>query len=239
MKRIINFLSLLTVLSIALSGCGNITAKQQATADTTQQARNILKDTPHQVGQKGTMSTSLIEGFDFNKTFKKADIIAEVTILEWLGEVTDEFKLETTTFRAELNKTFKSNEDNNLKEINIMQTGNSYYTIENSPLFKNGDKLILYLEKAEKEDGYFILGEQTGIFRIINAGKGKDYAVKQVGNCPQLADAKITENTAIDKIRNTLAKSYTIEYSNLDKNGLPETYDLVTMEYLIKEQKNK
>ena len=135
MKRIINFLILLSVFSLTLSGCGS-TAKQQAIANTTQQVQKVVKDTPHQVGQKGTMSASLIEGFNFDRTYKEADIIAQVTILEWLGEVTDEDKLETTTFRASLDKTFKNNVDDNLKEIKIIQTGNSNYTIGNCPLFK-------------------------------------------------------------------------------------------------------
>jgi len=62
MKRIINFLILLSVFSLTLSGCGS-TAKQQAIANTTQQVQKVLKDTLHQVGQKGTMSTS-VNGFN-------------------------------------------------------------------------------------------------------------------------------------------------------------------------------
>ena len=63
MKRIVNFLILLSVFSLTLSGCGSTTAKQQAVANTTQQVQKVLKDTLHQVGQKGTMSTS-VNGFN-------------------------------------------------------------------------------------------------------------------------------------------------------------------------------
>jgi len=78
----------------------------------------------------------------------------------------------------------------------------------------------LYLGKSGKEDGYCILGEYTGVFRIVNTN-GEDYVVKQAGDCPQLSDAKVTENNDNSKIRNTLTKSYSVEFSNLDKTGLP------------------
>ncbi|QNU66727.1 hypothetical protein EHE19_018100 [Ruminiclostridium herbifermentans] len=237
MKQIINLLILLSVFSLTLSGCGS-TAKQQAVTNTTQQVQKVVKDTPHQVGQKGTMSTS-VNGFFFDKSFEKADIVAEVTIQEWLGEIDSEDILETTIFRVSLEKIFKNNVDKNLKEVNLFQTGNSKRTVENSPLFKNGDRLLLYLKKTELEgykNTYYILGEQTGIFRIVNTDK-QDYVIKQVGDCPQLSDAKVTGNT--DRIKNTLTKSYSVEFSNLDKIGMPETYNLATVEKLINEQKDK
>jgi hypothetical protein len=195
-----------------------------------------VRDTPQQVGKK-QMSTS-VEGFYFDKSYEEADIVAKVKILEWLGERNNEDELQKTIFRASLEKTFKNIIDSDLKEIKLLQDGNSEYTIENYPLFKNNDRLILYLKKATgegNENTYWILGGNSGIFRIVNTDE-QEYVVKQVGDCFQLSDAKATEDN--DKIRKILNKNYTVEFPNLNK-AFPETYKLDAMEKIIEKQKNK
>ncbi len=230
MKKIINFLILTAFSILTLSGCGQ-TVKQQVSEN--------LKDTPHQVGLKGQMSASVM-GMELDTSFKDADIVAEVKIREWLGERQKGEELQKTIFRASLEKIFKNSIDNNLKEIKLIQDGNSDYTIENYPLFKNNDRLLLYLKKAVGEgyeNTYWILGGHTGIFRIINTD-GKDYIVKQIGDCPELSEALISESKDIRSIQETLAKNYSIEFSNLD-NFSPKTYDLAAVENYIKELNNK
>ncbi|OPX42282.1 hypothetical protein CLHUN_38030 [Ruminiclostridium hungatei] len=228
MKKILSFLILFSVSILTLSGCGSI-EKEQA-----------IKDTPHQIGLKGQMSASVI-GFNFDESYKEADIIAQIKITEWLGEVDEE--LERTIFKAKLEKTYKNNVNNNLKEINLIQTGNSNYTIKDNPLFKINDRLILYLAKAEMEgygDVYYILGAHTGIFRIVNSD-GRDYVVKQVGNCPELSEAKVTADNS--KIKSTLLKNITTDnpvlFFSSPHDVFDETYDLEKMEKLIEKQKNK
>lgn len=230
MKKIINFLILTAFSILTLSGCGQ-TVKQQVSEN--------LKDTPHQVGLKGQMSASVM-GMELDTSFKDADIVAEVKIREWLGERQKGEELQKTIFRASLEKIFKNSIDNNLKEIKLIQDGNSDYTIENYPLFKNNDRLLLYLKKAVGEgyeNTYWILGGHTGIFRIINTD-GKDYIVKQIGDCPELSEALISESKDIRRIQETLAKNYSIEFSNLD-NFSPKTYDLAAVENYINELNNK
>lgn len=230
MKKIINFLILTAFSILTLSGCGQ-TVKQQVSEN--------LKDTPHQVGLKGQMSASVM-GMELDTSFKDADIVAEVKIREWLGERQKGEELQKTIFRASLEKIFKNSIDNNLKEIKLIQDGNSDYTIENYPLFKNNDRLLLYLKKAVGEgyeNTYWILGGHTGIFRIINTD-GKDYIVKQIGDFPELSEALISESKDIRSIQETLAKNYSIEFSNLD-NFSPKTYDLAAVENYIKELNNK
>jgi len=230
MKKIIIFLILTAFSILTLSGCGQ-TVKQQVSEN--------LKDTPHQVGLKGQMSASVM-GMELDTSFKDADIVAEVQIREWLGERQKGEELQKTIFRASLEKIFKNSIDNNLKEIKLIQDGNSDYTIENYPLFKNNDRLLLYLKKAVGEgyeNTYWILGGHTGIFRIINTD-GKDYIVKQIGDCPELSEALISESKDIRSIQETLAKNYSIEFSNLD-NFSPKTYDLTAVENYIKELNNK
>jgi hypothetical protein len=238
MKRIYSILISLSVLILTLSGCGS-NANQQAVANTAQQVQKVVKDTPHQVGQKGTISAS-VTGMELDSSYKDADIVAEVKICEWLGERQKGEELQKTIFRASLEKTFKNSVDNDLKEIKLIQDGNSDYTIENYPLFKNNDKLLLYLKKAVGEgyeNTYWILGGQTGVFRIINTN-GQDYAVKQVGDCPELSEGVVTGNSDNKNIQNTLAKSYSVEFPNLDKYS-PKAYNLEAVENFIKEQNNK
>lgn len=234
MKKICSIIILLSLFILIFSGCNNI-ENQQATANSTQQINQAVKDTPHQIGQKGQMFSS-VEGFYFDKSYDEADIVAQVKILEWLGERNNEDEFEKTIFRASLEKIYKNTVDINLKEIKLFQTGNSYYTIKDCPLFKNGDVLLLYLKKAVNEDNtYWILGGYTGVFRIVNTD-GQDYVVKQVGDCPELSDALAKEDS--DKIRKKLKKDYKIEFSDIDKR-LPETYKLDKVEKLIKTRKDK
>ena len=185
MKNICSIIVLLSVSILIFSGCGN-PEKQQAIINTTQQVKQAVKDTPRQVGQK--QYSSSIEGFEFDKSYNEADIIAQVEILEWLGESNNPDEGESTFFKAKLEKTYKNTVDNSLKEIRLLQDGNSHYTNKELPLFKIGDKLILYLKKAVGEgyEGtYWILGSYSGVFRIINTD-GQDFVVKQVGDCPKI-----------------------------------------------------
>jgi hypothetical protein len=214
---------------LVFSGCGS-TEKHQAIANTTQQVKQSLKDTPRQVGIKQYYAT--IEEFEFNKSYKEADIVAQVKILEWLEEINDPLGEMSTYFKAELEKSYKNTLDSDIKEIRLKQDGNSYHTSHVLPLFKNGDRLLLYLKKAVgegKENTYWILGSYSGVFRIVNT-EGKDFVVKQVGNCPELSSALATEHSA--KVRNILFEDYKVEFSNVG-TGTLEIYDLDTVEQLI------
>ena len=233
MNKICSIIILLSVSILILNGYGS-TENQQAIADTTQQVKQAVKDTPRQVGQK--QYSSSIEGFEFDKSYDEADIIAQVKILEWLGESNNPDEGESTFFKAKLEKTYKNTVDSSLKEIKLLQDGNSHYTNKELPLFKNGDKLILYLKKAVGEgyEGtYWILGSYSGVFRIINTD-GQDFVVKQVGDCPQLSSALATEDSA--KVRKILFEEYKIEFSNVG-NRILEIYELDKVEKLISDRK--
>lgn len=193
-----------------------------------------VRDTPHQVGQKGQFSVS-VNSHNFEDSFKMADIVAQVKITEWLGETNE--PTEKTTFKAQLEKTYKNDIDKSLKEIKLLQEGNSNATIENFSLFKNNDKLVLFLKKVTGEDvddtTYWILGCHTSVFRVINID-GEDYAVKQVGDWPELGDASVIGGN----ISKTLHDNYSIEFPNL-KTDFPQTCKLESLEKSIEKIKNK
>ncbi len=229
MKKICSIIVLLSVSMLIFSGCGS-TEKKQANADTTQQVKRSVKDTPRQVGRKQYYAS--IEGFEFDKSYKEADIIAQVKILEWLEEINDPYGEMSTYFKAELEKSYKKTVDSDIKEIRLKQDGNSYHTSHALPLFKNGDRLLLYLKKAVgegKENTYWILGGYSGVFRIVNTD-GQYFVVKQVGDCPELSSALATEDSA--KVRKILFENYKVEFSNVG-NGTLEIYELDKVEQLI------
>jgi hypothetical protein len=193
------------------------------------------KDTPHQVGQKGQFSASIMS-YNFEDSFNKADIVAQVKITEWLGETKDSFEM--TTFKAKLEKTYKNDvADRDLKEIKLLQDGNSKYTVENFSLFKNNDKLVLFLKKATGEEvddtTYWILGGYASVFRVINI-EGQDYAVKQVGDWAELGDASFIGGN----VSKTLHDNYSIEFPNLETN-FPQTCKLESLEALFKTDSKK
>ncbi len=105
------------------------------------------------------------------------------------------------------------------------------------PLFKNRDRLLLFLKKAVgdgKENTYWILGGYSGVFRIVNS-EGQDFVVKQFGDCSQLSSALATEDSA--KVRKILFEDYKDEFSNVGNRTL-EIYELDKVEQLILAQGN-
>ncbi len=229
MKKIYGIIILLSMSMLVFNGCGS-TEKQQVITHSTQQVKQAVKDTPRQVGKKQYYAS--IEAFEFDKSYEQADIIAQVKILEWLEEINDPYGEMSTYFKAELEKTYKNSVDNDLKEIRLKQEGNSYHTSHVLPLFKNGDRLLLYLKKAVgegKENTYWILGAYSGVFRIVNS-EGQDFVVKQVGDCPELSSALATEASA--KVRKILFEDYKVEFSNVG-NRILEIYELDKFEKLI------
>ena len=84
---------------------------------------------------------------------------------------------------------------------------------------------------------YSILGAHTGVFRIVNSD-GHEYAIKQVGNCPELSEAIATADNS--KIKSALLKNITNNDSALffssPLNVFNETYDLDKMDKLIEKQ---
>lgn len=173
-----------------------------------------LKDTPIRVGTKGTISGS-VEACSYDQAISGADIIAEIEILGWLSE-TDE-PSEKTFFKAGLLKTYKNKVDPQLKEITLMQDGNSKFTIKGSPLFKKNEKLILFLKKADNQDAYWMLGAHK--FKITKI-EDVDYVIKNEGGFPEFTLIEVNDQKIKDKARQNLKDelvSYPLEECNFTK----------------------
>lgn len=154
------------------------------TACSQKQASNPCKDTPTRIGTKAVISSEVDKEYTIKDGVKSADIVAEVEIAEWLYETSN--PVEKTFFNAKIINVFKNNINSNLKEIKIMQDGNSESTIKGYPLFAKGDKLLLFLKKSEDiSDTFWILGAHTSAIQIREKN-GRKYAIKFAGKLDEL-----------------------------------------------------
>ncbi|MCL2637414.1 MAG: hypothetical protein FWD48_03500 [Oscillospiraceae bacterium] len=129
MKNKIFALILIIALTLTLAACAEKPAQPM--------------DTPHRIGTQGIIHASHIPLPNLNELIEKSDLIVDITITEWLGENIEHSR---TFFSAEVNNTFKGEE---LDEIEIIQSGNSRITLECHPLFKIGDRVLVFLVERE------------------------------------------------------------------------------------------
>lgn len=136
----------------------------------TENINQTVKDTPILFGS-GT-SKPTVRGYSYDKLIEEADLIAKVKIVEWLGESND--PTEQTFFKAELLNVLKGADVKNNKYIEIRQEGSSSTTIKDFPLFKNNDKLILFLKKGDG-NVYWICGTYSTVV-YVKESSNKEYA---------------------------------------------------------------
>ncbi|WP_338778566.1 hypothetical protein [Metabacillus sp. FJAT-52054] len=99
-----------------------------------------------------------------NTINKLADIVAEVEIRSVVSEMDEPGP--KTVFSANVLDVLKG--DENIKDINVLQQGNSRYEFNGNRMFKPGEKYILVLKKAPDlgETVYWIRGEETQIYEV-------------------------------------------------------------------------
>lgn len=209
MKRSLLLIAIICILPV-ISAC----SQQEKVHDlnlnkVTMNENENSKDTPVLIGTQGVTQCSQ-EDIEYDDLITRSDIIAKVKILEWLGEIDE--PQEKTFFKAELLNVYKGNEtSNNL--IRIMQEGNSKFTIKDFPLFKNGDKLILFLKKVENDDSYWVLGYDNTLYvREIN---DKEYAFKQFRPFTELSGIQLNKQS--EKVSKDIKEIKEIFINDLSK----------------------
>ena len=137
------------------------------------------------VGQKGKSSPLYDKEYTFVSAYEGSDVVADVTIVEWLGE--DDDGLPKTFFKAKVNDIFKGTLAS--EYITLRQDGNSNVTFAGYPLFKIGDRLVLYMKHSSdsNEDYYWIIGNEYTLFDVIEE-KNKLYCINRFSNYPELDD---------------------------------------------------
>ncbi|MEF2248513.1 hypothetical protein [Paenibacillus sp. IITD108] len=111
---------------------------------------------------------ALIQTFKIDEAVGKADVIAEVEILNAVKEMYEPGN--KTIFSAKVVQPIKGEVEAG-SEIYIMQEGNSKVAFNDAPQFQGKEKYILILMKAvgmDNDDTYWILGSETGVYEVVD-----------------------------------------------------------------------
>ncbi|TFB14093.1 hypothetical protein E3U55_14340 [Filobacillus milosensis] len=140
---------------------------------------------------------SFLEVLPFSESIEKADLIANITVIEKIGERNEPSP--KTTFKVSINDVIKGDDSLLNNYIRIDQQGNSKFSFNNNALFKKGENYILLLRETvgtDKSD-YWIQGEEAGMYKEIN----NNIVVKLAYNYNALNSIKATElsNKALEK----------------------------------------
>jgi len=192
------------------------------------------RDTPVRVGQEGILTSSYAEEYTLDSAIEVADIIADITIIEWLGECEEGGF--NTFFLAKVNKTLKGK---HFEEIEIIQTGGSEFTIPGFPLFKNGDRFLAFLRRGseQNEDKYW--ANRRMILDILEHDN-TPYLVRRGG----WLDQKLMGNDDIQKIEGNLKRTVNEEFIKHDpvlaeiRGAIIEANRDVELEKFIEENRN-
>ena len=172
-------LVLVLVFILSFAGCNNISLPEQVLE---------ASDTSVRIGKSGSKKASFDKSYSFKEAYSEADLVAEVVITEWLGELDKDGYNKTTYFKATITENFKNELNYQENEITLLQSGNSNWTFKGYPLFKNGDKFLLFLSWMDptkypeycsnKEDCFAIVGEQLTEMQVVDKD-GEKYALKR------------------------------------------------------------
>ncbi|WP_080873461.1 hypothetical protein [Oceanobacillus timonensis] len=122
--------------------------------------------------------------FNLENATEDADLIAQVTILEKVEEVSIE-PVPYTVFRVDVTESIEGEPIN--ETVTIKQLGDSEWSINNNEFFEPGEEYIFFLnETSESNSDYWIIGEETGFFQVLD----DDTVVKLVNSIPELRDAE-------------------------------------------------
>ena len=132
-KRFIAML-LITAITTAIAGCGGKPAEHER------------MDTPVRIGTEGRWHASLNISYEtWGEVLENYEFIADITITEWLGEITTRNN-DVTVFSAYVNNVFKGELPD---EIKISQVGSGKWTYDKYPLFQNGNRMLIFMNKTK------------------------------------------------------------------------------------------
>lgn len=147
------------------AGCSNGNGNQ--TIDEGQEETQAVNTDVKNNESGVTLTEAEVESFYFEDAVNKADLIAQIEILDVLEEVDDPSP--KTIFRANLVENVKGTSEKT--EIFILQQGNSTHVFNDNLLFEQGDNYILFLAETtglDIENSYYILGEETGMYKLTD-----------------------------------------------------------------------
>lgn len=114
--------------------------------------KQTVRYTPSRLGIHGSvMSARLSRSYDLTQAILESDLIADVTIVSWLGDYPSQQGSHgpLTYFSARVNAVFKGDPDD---IIILNQAGNSTMTFDNYPLHQVGDRMIMFLRALTENE---------------------------------------------------------------------------------------
>lgn len=190
-QRFILVTSILVLLSTSLIFIGN---RYGENSNITNVKKNITL--------KGDIHAEL-EVLPFEQSVNKSDLIVEIQILEKLKEINE--PTPKTIYRAEITDYLNNEGKNDSNIINIMQGGNSEWTLNKNKLFSPGEKYILFLVKTidfDIENTYWILGEETSIYEVNNSNELIKWAHPEA-ELSNFEDKVLTKNSSFENVENS------------------------------------
>ena len=148
---------------------------------------------PTRIGE-GVSYASLDKSYTFETAFSEADVVARIKVGNWLSEDTE---LDSTFFEATVLQCFKGDIP---ETFILMQSGCSYYTVKNYPLFTYGNELLLFLNKGNPdnyEEGwpapkydiyYWITGSFSTLLDVSYDAHGSRYYADRYGILSETMD---------------------------------------------------
>jgi hypothetical protein len=199
------FSAFMAAALLAVTGC----------AENIEPNNGAPKDTPVRVGE-GFLSISLDKDYTLEVAFESADIIADITVMGWEGE--SEF---TTFFSVKPNQIFKGEAP---ETFTIMQTGSSSCTMSGYPLFKRGDRLLLFLFGDDPEATYYESVKQyKDRHWIVGSHTTTMYIYEYEGEVYVLGNSSATrfmegfiKNYNAEKINEELSAAIIADYNETD-----------------------
>ena len=134
---------------------------------------------PAQVGTEGFLH-SKVRAYSLTTALENSKAACIITVGSWLSE---DHETTSTYFEAEVDEVISGSVP---EHIVLCQYGDSEYTLSGSPLFTNGDKLLVFLKEVnwgsdKYENCYAPLGVDTSFFYIAETPDGARYAVNHNG----------------------------------------------------------
>ncbi|MCL2633734.1 MAG: hypothetical protein FWD34_04380 [Oscillospiraceae bacterium] len=171
------------------AGCNNTEA--ELSEDTSENANVINEtstDTENNARRPMIISASFETAYTLEQAIEFSDLIADITITEWLGE--SSINIHSTFFTAQVNTVIKGE---HIETITLKQFGNSKRITDGYPVFKNGDRMIVFLKGGQEineqaqsvtgtecDNAFWIIGEFMTLFYISEVGEAL-YAVYSRG----------------------------------------------------------
>jgi hypothetical protein len=219
-RKTMAFLLAMTLL-LSIAGCASNEINPVANLPIDEHGR---KDTPVRVGESIINSSHSEKEYSLSDIIEEADVIADITIIEWLGEYTEDIHM--TFFLAKVNKTLKGKV---FEEIEIAQLGSSKSVPVDSPLFKNGDRLLAFMgdmsEAAEMHGDDFKGKHRVWGKRFLDVVNHESsfYLLNRGGVFDQI----LSKNKNVENITEGLKVSINEEFRKNDPI-VAEALDLIT-----------